>query len=65
MFDADYSLFIYPKRGRTVVVFVKLFMSTIIVPAHNKSSQIFLMHNFFSFLIINFNNTIIVHDNNS
>ena len=27
MFDADYSLFIYPKRGRTVVVFVKLFMS--------------------------------------
>ena len=26
MFDANYSLFIYPKRGKTVVVFVKLFM---------------------------------------
>ena len=27
MFDADCSLFIYPKCGRTVVVFAKLFMS--------------------------------------
>ena len=26
MFDANCSLFIYPKRGKTVVVFVKLFM---------------------------------------
>ena len=27
MFDANCNLFIYPKRGKTVVVFVKLFMS--------------------------------------
>ena len=40
MFDANCSLFIYPKRVKTVVVFVQLFMSyTFVVPDHNRSSQ--------------------------